>query len=572
MAAEEDPSDREHEPAAADLLFRGVDLAALPDEVHQDAVGRGQWLEADEEPLGAEVSGCPLVVETGVLAVVAPDGRPIDLIGPGRIRAPNATHTLWPLVPSRLLTLPIDVLGTGRGRGRSPSGPAAWAATLQQAVHLSGPVLDADVTLDEALRRLDAAAGRSAAVTGMDAPAALHRDHVTGAPGTWRVRDVATMAPAIDAHAPVIEALTALITSGVSVAPVVSGDVPVGAFGVDELPLPVGPATRAACRRRGRPDGEAVAELAAIGPAVAVELLDDGAEASAIARALTSITVEVIRWVVESAASEFGPPPAAFAWLAFGSLARGELLPDSDLDTGLAWDMAHAPGGDRWFADLAERSLTRLRELGYHPDPNGVSADRPEWCQDMAGWQRSVRTWTDPTQRHELVGVGIALDVRPVAGALPADEILREALVERVRDSAARSTLAADAVRQPAPKLLARRTGWRSEQLRRRLDLKRDLMAPIVDLARMQTLSREGFELSTLERLAASAVAGAMDPRLAVALRDGFDLALRLRLARAVGRAPPVAPSGYGVAFAPAIRALSTAQRNLRLRHGLTGS
>jgi hypothetical protein len=559
-----------HDPdeEAAHRLLRGVpELSRIPENLAREVAARGDWTEISEGYLGAEVAGRPSVVERGVLEVIGRDGRPQDLLGPGRLRGPNATQFLRPLVPTRLLSLPIDVLGLLGSSVPSRLGPAPWGASLERSG--TGPrlVVDADLTAGEVGRRLDAIGGRVAAVTGMEAPAALHRDTAWAA-GSRRVREIATTGPAIDVDAPVIEVLTSLVTAGVPIAPLVSAEVPVGGVGVDDLPLPVGPATRAACLRTDRPSG-AVAELAARGRAIAVELLDAGAEASAIARVLTAITAQVVRDVVEGVVAELGTPPARFAWLGFGSLARDEVLPDSDLDTGIAWDEGAGPGAEVWFAELATRATERLRALAYRIDPNGVSADEPAWRMDLAGWNTAVRTWTDPTRRTELIGVGIGLDVRRVAGDLPADEWLRAAIGDQLRHSAAMASLAADAVRHPAPRLLSRRAGWRSAPLRRTLDLKRDLGAPLVDLARIHTLSRGGVELSTLERLAASATEGWLDPRLAVALRDGFDLVMRSRLARAVDRAPPVPPAELGPALAPAIRALARAQRQLRVRHGV---
>lgn len=550
-------------------LFRGPDLDSVPTEARVEAATGGRWIDAVDEFLGAEVTGHPVVVDTGVLVIIGRDGRPQDLLGPGRLMAPNATHSLWPLVPSRLLVLSEELSDELLWPRVRVPGPASWASSLERSIELPGVVVDADVEAREVVRRLDAVGGGTAAVTGMDVPAAIHRDAARVAGGR-RVGEVAIPAPVVDTEAPLIEALTALITAGTPIAALVSADVPVGAIGVDELPLPVGPGTLAACNWAGRSSGRDIAELAASTSTVAVELLDAGAEASAIARALSAITVQVVRCVVEEVVDELGQAPADFALLAFGSLARGEVLPDSDLDTGLAWDDGTAADAASWFAQLADRTLGRLRGLGYRNDPNGVSADRPTWQRDLSGWRDAVRTWTDPTRRHELIGAGIALDALTVAGELPADERLRETIRERVDYSAALASLAADAVRRPAPRLLARRTGWRSEQLRRRFDLKRDLGAPIVDLARMHTLSHEGGAVPTLERLAAAAEGGRLDPMIAVALRDGFDLALRVRLARSVDRAPPVASSELGIALAPAIRALAAAQRQLRVRYGVS--
>ncbi len=550
-------------------LFQVAGHTSIPAEM-QDAAAGGRWVEAAEGLLGAEVTGGPVAVESGVLLVIGRDGRPQDLLGPGRRAAPNATQTFQPLVPSRLLVLPDDLTEALVWPGAPEPGPVSWSRSLERVIDLPGLVVDAEVEAEEVAHRLIAAGRTTAAVTGKEFPAAVELATLASA-GRRPVGELAIDVPVVDAEAPLIEVLTALITAGTPLAALVSADVPVGALALDELPLPVGAGTRAACHRAGRSPGEGMTELTASVPVVALELLDAGAEASSIARALTAITVQAIRCVVEVVVAELGEVPAPFALLAFGSVARGEVLPDSDLDTGLAWDERAGSDAEPQVARLAERTIEVLRDLGHRIDPSGVSADRDTWRRDLAGWREAVATWTDPTRRSELIGAGIALDARTVAGELPADERLREALRERLGQPAALTSLAADALRRPAPRLLARRTGWRSEQLRRRFDLKRDLGAPIVDLARLHTLDHGGPAVSTLERLASAADRGSLDPRLAVALRDGFDLALRIRLARSVGRAPPVADPELGIALAPAIRALAAAQRQLRVRYGVAG-
>jgi hypothetical protein len=563
-------------PVSADDPFAALaGFAALSSAAREDLERDTRTLVADvDDLLGEDVTARHVAVADGVLVVLGPDGRPQDLLGPGRPWVPNATRTLQALRTSRLRVLPgrTDAVLAREVRSVPPRG--RWATSVGRLVPVPGVVVDASDPADVVVGRLDAAGAPAAAVTGRHAPAAVSRRAAARA-GDRAVGEVAVEGPPVAIEAPAVEALTAMITSGVAEVALTSGDAPIGALAVDHFPLPVGPAAASACHGDGTDgadgrDLDGARSLSALATPLARELLDAGAEAPEIARALAAVTARVVAACVARSVADLGGAPTPYAWLAFGSLARGETLPDSDLDTGLAWD-ADTPAAASWAEQLAATTTERLTGLGYRMDPSGVTATEAAWRRSLTGWRAAVDAWTDPQRRQELLGVHLAVDVLRVAGDLAADEELQELIRGSIGTSATMATLTEDAIRRSAPLLLGRRIGWRFEAARRRLDLKRDVTAPIVELARMHTLVRGGTELATLERLAAAALDRRLDPLLALRLRDGFDLATRVRLARSVDRAPPVPSAELGEALAPAIRALATAQRGLRIRHAPAG-
>lgn len=558
-------ADGARSPATGDPLAHVEDLRALDPLLRRDIARRARHITVDDV-VGEEVTRHPVLVQRGIVAVLGRDGRAQDLLGPGRLRAPNPTTWLEPLGPVQLLALPLDLVDATAHSVPTAPGARRWATSFAALRSVPGVVVDRELPAHEVGRRLDAVGATAAAVTGLDVTAAVGRAGLEGVGGR-PVGELAVPAPPVDVDAPAVEVLAALVIAGVPIAPLVSGEVPVAAVDIEAFPLPVGHAARTVCCGTDTGPQREVA-LARSAPLLAAELLDAGAEASEVARAYSSVVARSIAAVVGSTAADEGELPAPYAWLAFGSLARGEALPDSDLDTGLAWGTGGMAAEAR-FATLALQVTQRLQALGYRIDPGGVSAVEPEWRHDLDGWRAVVGEWTDPLRRHGLIGAGVAADVVTIAGDLDADELLRAAIATGVATSAAMASLAADAVRQPAPAVLGRTGAWRFAAARRRLDLKRDVIGPIVELARVHTLARGGEELATLERLTAAARSEQLRPALALTLREGYDLALRVRLARSVGRAPPVLPAELGPALAPAIRGLARAQQGLRARYAV---
>jgi CBS domain-containing protein len=111
----------------------------------------------------------------------------------------------------------------------------------------------------------------------------------------------------------------------------------------------------------------------------------------------------------------------------------------------------------------------------------------------------------------------------------------------------------------------------------RRVDLMRDVVQPIVDVARMYTLARGGTELPTGERLAAAAVDGALSPGLATTLVEGHRLLTWTRLGAHFTAGPDaddrvgwtVLPRPLRARFGETFGAIRAAQEALRTSHHL---
>src|SRR5262245_3191637 len=76
-------------------------------------------------------------------------------------------------------------------------------------------------------------------------------------------------------------------------------------------------------------------EAAAILPLTVLELADAGTPALHVTAILSAVRDLVVKRVVELTATSI--PTDDVSWLVLGSMARREALPDSDVDTALAW-------------------------------------------------------------------------------------------------------------------------------------------------------------------------------------------------------------------------------------------
>jgi CBS domain-containing protein len=240
----------------------------------------------------------------------------------------------------------------------------------------------------------------------------------------------------------------------------------------------------------------------------------------------------LVRRLVDLALESTGPPPAEFAWLALGSLARREFLPGSDVDSAIAWR-----GGD---GDLEVKAALHrvgvavdagLRACGLTPDDKGATASGPLFARSIESWQRAARSWLeDPSQEKALILVSVVVDARPAWGVGAGVAIADALRPAREHASLLRQLARFSLSYRPPTGFLRGLVVEHSGEHRGRLDLKHGGLVPIVDLARWAGMAAGVTSASTPERLDAAAKAGTLSAADASTLADAFDLVLGLRL------------------------------------------
>ena len=235
---------------------------------------------------------------------------------------------------------------------------------------------------------------------------------------------------------------------------------------------------------------------------------------------LTRAADERTRQLVDGFVHEAGPPQSAFAWVALGSHARGELHCASDQDNALLWADDRAAISS-YAADLADHVITGLERFGLRRCDGGYMADR--WSMSLASWIAAARGRIDAPTPQAVLDTEVFLDVRAIAGDLDIAGALA-VLVEGGHSSRLLHGLASAAVGFPAP------LGPFGRLAHTPVDVKRGGLAPLVLLARLYALVAGSTEVGTVPRL--TAAAESLGTELSERLIRAHDVLTRLRLER----------------------------------------
>jgi len=248
-------------------------------------------------------------------------------------------------------------------------------------------------------------------------------------------------------------------------------------------------------------------------------LLAGGLDATVIAGFVARLNDALLGRILRWAEAELGPPPAPYAWIAFGSEGRMEQTLLTDQDNALV----HGGTADDepYFVALAERVNADLILAGYPPCPGGYMARN--WHGPLAEWVARFDGWLDDPKPQALLWAAIFFDFRKVYGDLdlsPLEAVLTRASKARVF----LSCMAKAALEfRPPPSLFLRLHGDE-------IDLKRQVISPIVFLARPYALEVGTTARNTLERLDKAVEAGLMGSDVRATLREAYRFLLGLRL------------------------------------------
>ena len=261
-------------------------------------------------------------------------------------------------------------------------------------------------------------------------------------------------------------------------------------------------------------------------PTVLGQLVVRDVSAADICRVVTALGDAVRRQVVGLVEAQLDPPPASYAWVVLGSVAREEEALSADQDHALV--LAES-GHDEWFARLADRVTEVLVECGWPRCPGDVMATNPRWRLTVEQWRQHFAAWSAEPDPESVLQAAIFHDMRHLTGD--------PHLTGEVRRAAAALTsprllghLSAQALRMGPPLGFFR--GFvleRSGQHRDTLDIKRGIAA-VVQLARLYALRVGSTALPTRSRLVAAADAGLIHAEAAADLTDALELMSYRRL------------------------------------------
>jgi len=348
------------------------------------------------------------------------------------------------------------------------------------------------------------------------------------------VADIMTVDPeGIDADASLFAAVLAMTRRGVHHLPVFGSGRLVGMLTTSDLIFARRDDPTYLVQRLSRQESaEAIRGVVAALPELTLNWARGGLRAAQLAQVLTAVSDAVAVRLIQLAEQELGPSPAPWAWLAFGSQARGEQLLGADQDNGIVVADAGDTADLAWYRELAARVCDGLAVCGYRRCPGDIMATTERWCQPLAGWQAAVRGWTRTPTPDAVMRVSIFFDIRPVYGdtALAA-ALQREMLSRAGQDTIFQAALAANVLAVTPPLGIFRRfVVDRDGAQRDGLDIKKRGVLAVTEIVRLHALAHGIAAVNTAERLQALKNAGHLAPGDADNLADALEVLQDLRL------------------------------------------
>ena len=339
----------------------------------------------------------------------------------------------------------------------------------------------------------------------------------------------------LDASSPVLAGILAMAGRGIHHLPLTRGDRVVGMVTTrDLMSLQTHHPLYLAAQLQKK---ETVADLVKVCervPKLFELMLASGIRAEEVPRVLTMITDTVTRRLIALAQEQLGPPPAAFAWLAFGSQAREEQSLKTDQDNGLVYADDAPPGTDDYFKALAKFVCDGLDACGYVYCPGDIMATTDSWRQPLAGWLKHFSDWASVPDPEAVLRVSILFDFRTVCGDHALGARISQALGEcgSGRGKAVfLSALARQASSYDVPLGFFRRFVLESKgEHKETLEIKAAGLMPLTDLVRVRALQGGVTVPGTQDRLARLVENGKMTRRDADRLAGAHRLLAGLRV------------------------------------------
>jgi CBS domain-containing protein len=250
------------------------------------------------------------------------------------------------------------------------------------------------------------------------------------------------------------------------------------------------------------------------------------------------LTIRIIELVEEEMAREgLGPPPVPYGWLALGSEGRREQTLHTDQDNALFF--APEPDCDeteckQWFLQFAQRVVGYLVRSGIPECPGGIMASNPEWCQPEDLWLDKFLGWIKDPSPQPILMASIFFDFRPIYAGTNFPYLLEDQLLKAIRKSGlfmrfmAKNAL----INRPPLSLLRRFVVEKSGENKNKFDLKQRGLTPVVDAARVLSLSLGIKSQNTLDRLAEINRIGIIDDTFHADLREAYEFLIYLQISR----------------------------------------
>lgn len=274
-----------------------------------------------------------------------------------------------------------------------------------------------------------------------------------------------------------------------------------------------------------------------------VELHDSGIPSLHVAGLMSAIVSAILTRLLTL--SDSVNEPVLHSWLILGSMARGEPLPASDVDTAIVW--ADQPGDadtSEAITQNAKHILELMEKCGLERCSNGANADNALFTRSRSAWIEVSSGWlSDPSRAGALLLSSIASDNQPLTQLT-----LGRTIMENIRETTRSREYLADALRfalakKPPIGFVKEFIVDQSGQNKGGLNLKDGGLTPISSLARWLAIALGDVRGGTIDRLNRASDAGLLfgeeSEVLAAAFRDIHQLVFDEEIAAIREGRPP---------------------------------
>lgn len=155
--------------------------------------------------------------------------------------------------------------------------------------------------------------------------------------------------------------------------------------------------------------------------------------------------------------AEHGAPPCKFAWVSYGSQARGELLPSSDQDNGLLLEREVSGADEKYFARFSDYICQNLARCGQKLCPGNIMASNPKLQLTPAQAISESAYWVSEPTPDAVMRTCIFLDMRIIFGCKNLFDKVSQARQKQVQQPLFLAALAANALNHRPPLTLFQR-------------------------------------------------------------------------------------------------------------------
>lgn len=250
-----------------------------------------------------------------------------------------------------------------------------------------------------------------------------------------------------------------------------------------------------------------------------------------ISHIITTVTDALTQRLIHLAQQQWGEPPCAFSWLAFGSQARMDQSINADQDNALL--LAEEPEGEiaRYFEQLAQWVCQGLAQCGIALCPGNIMATNTELRLSLQGWMRKFIGFIQHPDPKSVLGSSIFFDLRCIAGDAALTEQLHQHVLQKSRNNElflfhmARTALE----RTPPLGMLRNFVLEQNAEGEKGVDLKKRGLSLITDLVRIFALAQGINEVNTHRRLQKLMEEGSLEYHDGKNLQDAFSVLAQLR-------------------------------------------